>query len=155
MSGHKRNYGSRGEDDQHSERVAGRRYAGIEAAGPPAPRMLKPIAWIVVLIGLMVWSAIALVGYVSIDSLLGWAAAIAGDVVDSGKDIATAVGVGKAQVGAVEALNVSGILGQAITLLKIIAKPAIVILWGIGVVALIAAPLILSRAGRLFALRRH
>lgn len=91
----------------------------------------------------------------SIDSLLGWAATIAGNVVDSGKDIATAVGVGKEQVGAVDALNVSGLLGQAITLLKIIAKPAIVILWGIGVITLLAAPLILSRVGRLFARRRH
>jgi len=108
-----------------------------------------------VLVGLMVWSAIALIGYVSIDNLLGWVATIAGNVVGSGKDIATAVGVGKEQVGAIEALNVSGILGQAIILLKIIAKPAIVILWGIGVIALLAAPLILSRVGRLFALRRH
>ncbi|MFA6031367.1 MAG: hypothetical protein WC889_00505 [Myxococcota bacterium] len=155
MSGHKRDYRSRGEDDQHSEGVAERRYAGVAAADRPAPRKLKPIGRIAVLVGLMVWSAIALIGYVSIDSLLGWVATIAGNVVGSGKDLATAVGVGKEQVSAVEALNVSGILGQAIILLKIIAKPAIVILWGVGVIALLAAPLILSRAGRLFALRRH
>lgn len=155
MGGHKRNYRTREVGDQHSERVAGRRYAGVAATDRPAPRTLKPIGRIVVLIGLIVWSGIALVGYVSIDSLFGWAAAIAGNVIDSGKDIATAVGVGKEQVGAVEALNVSGILGQAIALLKIIAKPAIVILWGIGVIALLAAPLILSKVGRLFALRRH
>ena len=155
MSGHKRDYRSRVEDGQHGERVVERRYAGGAATDQPAPRKLRPIGRIVVLIGLIVWSAIALIGYVSIDSLLAWTAAIAGNVVDSGKDLATAVGVGKEQVGALEALNVSGILGQAIILLKIIAKPAIVILWGIGVIALLAAPLILSRVGRLFALRRH
>ncbi|WP_232375852.1 hypothetical protein [Mesorhizobium comanense] len=154
MSGHKRGYRSHGED-RHSDEFSERRFTDVPAPGRPAPRTLRPFAWIAVLIGLLIWSAAAWIGYVTVDGLLGWAAKNAGIAVDSGKDFATAIGVGKEQVGAVDALNVSGLLGQAIGWLGSAAKPAIVILWGIGALALLVAPLILSRTSRLFAARRH
>ncbi len=154
MSGHRRSYRSR-RDDYYSDEFSERRITDVPAAGRAAPRTIRPVAWIAVLIALVTWSAAAWIGYVSVDSLLGWAATNAGLAVNSGKDFATAIGVGKEQVGAVDALNVSGWLGQAIALLRVVAKPAIVILWGIGALALLTAPLILSRIGRLFAARRH
>ena len=152
MTGYKRNYRSR-EQDHRRDEFSGRRSAGVPAARR-APG-IRPIVWMAVLAGLIVWSAVAWVGYVSVDGLLGWAAANAGVAVDSGKDIATALGVGKEQVGALDALNVSGFLGQALALLKFFSKPAIVVLWGIGALVLLTAPLILSKIGRIFAARRH
>ncbi|CCV11936.1 hypothetical protein [Mesorhizobium sp. STM 4661] len=154
MSGHKRSYRS-GREDHRRDEYSERRFTDVPVAGRPAPRTLRPVAWIAVLIGLLIWSAAAWIGYVTVDSLLGWAAANAGIAIDSGKNLATGIGVGKEQVGAVDALNVSGLLGQAIALLRVVAKPAIVILWVIGALALLTAPLILSRIGRLLAARRH
>lgn len=52
-------------------------------------------------------------------------------------------------------LDVSGWLGQAIGLLRVILKPAIIIVWALGAVAILAAPLILARAGGLLGARRH
>lgn len=109
----------------------------------------------VVLVGLVLWSLLALIGYALVDPVLGWIAANAGLLVDSGKGLATAIGAGK-EVGSVVAnLNVSGFLGQAIALLRVVLKPAIIVLWAIGAIALIAAPVILPRIGWLLGGRRH
>lgn len=89
------------------------------------------------------------------DGALGWVAANAGLVVDSGKNLATATGVGKEAGDVVDSLNVSGVLGQVIALLQIVLEPAIVGLWAIGALAILAAPLILSKIGRLLASRRR
>jgi hypothetical protein len=75
--------------------------------------------------------------------------------VDSGKDLATTAGAGKEIGNIVDGLNVSGLLGQAIAVLRVILKPMIVIVWAIGALALIAAPAILPKLGRLLATRRH
>lgn len=147
MSGHKRSHGHREPGN------AGRGYGDRAAGYPPLPyrqqpRALGAMSWMIVLIGLVVWSAIAWIGYVSVDGLLGWAAANAGMAVDAGKNLATAVGVGKEQVGAVDGLNVGGILGQAIALLRTVAKPAIVVIWALGALALVAAPIVLPALAR-------
>ena len=154
MSAQRRSYRSRGEN-HHGDEYSERRFTGVPVTGRPAPRTLRTVAWIAVFIGLLIWSAAAWIGYVMVDSLLGWAAANAGIAIDSGKNLATGIGVGKEQIGALDALNASGLLGQAIALLRVVAKPAIVIIWVIGALALLTAPLILSRIGRLLAARRH
>lgn len=119
-------------------------------ARPSLPRKL-PMA--VVLVGLVLWSLLAWVGYALVDPVLGWVAANAGLLVDGGKGLAT--GAGKEVGSVVDNLNVSGFLGQAIALLRVIVKPAIIVLWVIGTLVLIAAPVILPRIGRLLGGRRH
>lgn len=119
------------------------------------PRMLRPISWIVAIVGLAVWSLLAGIGYTMADSILGWIAANTGLLVDGGKGLATATGVGKEVGSAVDTLNVGGFSGQAIALVRVVLKPAIIVLWAIGALAVIAAPVILPRIGRLLGRRRH
>ncbi|CCV08374.1 exported hypothetical protein [Mesorhizobium metallidurans STM 2683] len=116
---------------------------------------MKLFSWTIAIAGLAVWSLIAWIGYVLVDPVLGWVAANAGLLVDSGKGLATATGVGKEASSIVDGLDVSGFMGQAIALLRAILKPAIVVLWAIGALALLAAPMLLPRIGRLLARRRH
>lgn len=141
--------GSHGRDEFSGQ------WPGNPSGGDPAPRMPRPIFWIVAIMGLAVWSLLAWVGYALADPVLGWVAAKAGLLVDGGKGLATAAGAGKEVSSVVDSLNVSGFLGQAIALLRAIAKPAIIVLWAIGALALVAAPVILPRIGRLLGGRRH
>ncbi|GAA2888462.1 hypothetical protein GCM10010837_48030 [Aminobacter niigataensis] len=144
--GYRDSYGHR--DDRDPRMMGG---PGDYDAPPGLPRKL-PMA--VVLVGLVLWSLLAWVGYVLVDPILGWVAASAGLLVDGGRDIATATG-GK-EVGTIlDNLNVSGLLGQVIALLRVVLKPAIVVVWAIGALVLITAPLILRKIGRLLAARRH
>lgn len=109
----------------------------------------------VVLVGLVLWSLLALVGYALVDPVLGWIAAGAGLLVDGGKGLATAAGAGKEAGNIVDGLNASGLPGQVIALLRVILKPTIVVVWVIGALVFIAAPAILPRIGRLLAAFRH
>lgn len=108
-----------------------------------------------VLVGLVLWSLLALFCYALVDPVLGWIAANVGVLVDGGKGLATAVGAGKEVGSVVDSLNASGLLGQAIALLRIILKPTIVVVWVIGALVLIGAPTILRGRGRLRAPFRH
>lgn len=153
MSGH-RHYGGRPRGGHGGDEFSGWR-PGNPSDSDRAPRMLRPISWIVVILGLGVWSLLAWVGYALVDPVLGWVATNAGLLVDGGKDLATATGAGKEVGSAVDNLNVSGFLGQAIALLRVIVKPAIIVLWAIGALALVAAPVILPRIGRMLGGRRH
>lgn len=125
------------------------------SAGRPPPRRPRPISWIAVMVSLAVWSLVAWVGYVSVDGVLGWVAGNAGLAVDSGKDLATAAGVGKEAGRLVDGLDVGGVLGQVIALLRAVAKPMVIVLWAIGAVLLVAAPFILPRIERLLGALRH
>ncbi|MBY0317894.1 MAG: hypothetical protein K2X72_04140 [Reyranella sp.] len=116
---------------------------------------MRPMSWIVVITGLAIWSLIAWIAYALVDPLLGWVAGSAGALVEGGKDLATATGAGKDIGSVLDKLNTSGLSGQGIALFRVVIKPAIVVLWAIGAVALVAAPVILPRIGRLLGGRRH
>jgi hypothetical protein len=118
---------------------------------PPAPRSG---VWIAVFVGIALWSLFAWFGYASADAVLDWLASNVGRVVEGGKDLAGAVGFGKEAGSLAERLNASGFLGQVIKLLHSIFKPLIVVVWGLGVLALLAAPLLAARVRR-FSGRRH
>jgi hypothetical protein len=106
---------------------------------------LKPIVRVALVFGLVAWSLLAWVGYVLVDPALDWVAASSGVLVDGGKGIATVTGVSK-EVGSVaEGLNVGGFGQWAIGLLRAVLKPAIIIFWALGALALIAAPVILPK----------
>lgn len=146
-------YGSpRGDHDEAD--FSGRRSRGKLSDGYPAPRVLRPISWIVVLLILAFWSIVSWVGYASVDPVLGWAAANVGAMLEGGKNIVTATGVGKEIGSVVDSLNVSGLLGQAIALLLVVVKPLIIIVWAIGAIAVVASPVILPKLGRFRARRR-
>lgn len=149
----------------HDNRRSSGRHGPRDGGGPwmmddpdsydTAPRRPRRLPVAVVIVGLVLWSLLALIGYALVDPVLGWIAASAGLLVDGAKGLATAAGAGKEVGGVVDNLNVSGFLGQAVALLRVVLKPAIIILWAIGALALIAAPVILPRIGRLLGGRRH
>lgn len=119
------------------------------------PRRLGKLPLVAVLAGLVLWSLLAWAGYALVDPILGWIAANAGLLADSGKDIANATGVGKEAGSVIDSLNNIGFWGQAIWLLRVIAKLAIIVVWALGAVVLVAAPVILPVIGRLLGRRRH
>lgn len=145
--GYRSSYGGR---DDHGQGMKG---------GPAdyyeSPRLPRKLPMVVVLVGLVLWSLLAGIAYAVVDPILGWIAGNAGLLVGGGKDLATATGAGKEVGSILDGLNVSSFLGQTIQLLRVVLKPAIVVLWGIGVLAIFAAPLILPKMVRLLATRRH
>ena len=114
-----------------------------------------PVVWFVIVMGLALWSFLAWIGYVSAEGILNWIAGNAYTVVENGKTIAGAAGVGKDAITVIEGLNLGDLAGSAIALLKIVLKPAIIVVWALGALVLVAVPLILAKARRfLVGLRR-
>ena len=114
-----------------------------------------PVVWFVIFLGLALWSFLAWIGYVSADGILNWIAGNADTVVENGKTIAGAAGVGKDAITVIEGLNLGDLAGSAIALLKIVLKPAMIVIWAIGALVVVAVSLILAKAGRfLVGLRR-
>ena len=152
MGGHRRRgrWSGRGYRDESAGR-----WTGNPSESYPAPRISRPASWIVVIIGLAVWSLVAWIAYALVDSVLGWAAGSTSVLIDGGKDLATATGTGKDVGTVLDNLNAGGLLGQAITFLRIVIKPTVVVLWAIGALVIIAAPVILPRLRRLLGGRRH
>lgn len=99
-----------------------------------APRLgrAKPLLWAVALAGVGLWSLIAWVAYGVVEPFFGWAAANAGPF---------ASGLGAGGIGA--------LLGQMSAWLQSIARPAIIIVWAVGALGLLAAPMILPAVIRL------
>lgn len=130
----------------------GMRGGPVKYDAPPRLRRKLPLA--VVIIGLVLWSLLAWIGYALVDPVLGWVASSAGLLVDGGKAIATATG-GKEVGSLIDTLNADGILGQVIALLRVVLKPIIVVVWAIGALLLVVAGFILPNIGRLMSGRRH
>lgn len=125
-------------------------------SGPPwqPTKAGRLVAWFDILIGLTLRSLLAWIGYVSADGILNWIAGNAGAVIENGKTIAGA-GVGKDAIILVEGLNLGDLAGSAIASLKLVLKPAIILIWAIAALVLVAIFLILAKAGRfLVGLRR-
>ncbi|MBW0368343.1 hypothetical protein [Ensifer adhaerens] len=93
------------------------------------------------------WTALCLLGYLAADPLIAWLKVAVLGVVDSGQGLAEAVG-GKVAGETVQLLKSNGIAGQALGLAEMIAKPAILAVWFLGIVVLAVLP-----AGLSFALR--
>lgn len=121
-------------------------------AGPPAGPSGK--VWLLAGLGVLVWSLLAWVGYGLADGILRWLASNVGTVVEGGRGLAGAAGVGKEVGAAIEAVQLAGVLGWLVSLLALVLKPAIVLAWGLGVLALLAAPLLLPRLLRFGLARR-
>lgn len=153
MAGHRRD--GRGPRGGHGGNEFLGRGPDTPSVGDPRPQITRPISLIVIAVAMAVWSLLAWIGYALVDPVLGWAAASAGLLVDAGKGLATATGTGKEVGSVLDSLNARGFGGQAIAMLRVVLKPAIIFLWVIGAFAIIAVPRILPRIGRLRGGLRH
>lgn len=147
----------------------GYRHGGRRSAGPTeygramgqgpqgiSPgRVTGPFVWLLVTAALAVWSLLAWGAYGLADGLLGWSVANSGALIDSGRGLADAAGVGQPVGKAADALNLGGLAEQGLGLLQSLLGPAIIALWAIGAVLLLAAPWLLSRIGGLAGVSRR
>ncbi len=92
---------------------------------------------------MLLWAAAA-IGW----SLLAWLGATLPGVAESGGELATVFG-GKEAGAAVDALGAGPIAAQGLGLLAIVLKPAIVVVWVLGLAALAVLATLVAGAGRL------
>ncbi|MBX3532547.1 MAG: hypothetical protein KF849_18260 [Rhizobiaceae bacterium] len=90
-----------------------------------------------------VWTLLAWLAYASTDPILAWLTATVSGVVENGQGVAEVLG-GRPAGEAVRALDASGLVGQLLELVRIVAKPAIIALWGLGIAVLAALPVLAS-----------
>lgn len=106
----------------------------------------RRIPGVVILGALAVWTLLALGAWAVVDPLLAWVGGLVAPVLDVGAAVGGVVGLGQ-EVGAViEATRAEGIAAWLLGVLGWLAKPAIVIGWAVGVVAILLAPRLLRRA---------
>lgn len=97
-----------------------------------------------ILVGLLVWTGLAWLGYLAADGLLAWLAASSGTLLQTGRDVGTAFGAKEVGV-AIDSLGAEGWIGSLISLVQTLLAPLIVIVWLIGAVALVILPRIVGR----------
>ena len=105
---------------------------------------------IVAAIGIfLAWTLLAVAAYGLVDVLGGWLSTNSGVLLQGGKDVAGAVGVGKELVDKVDVQGTASLVQQVLAGALVIARPAIVALWLLGALAIVAAPFALRRMGLL------
>lgn len=119
------------------------------------PRVRAPISWAVVIFGLLAWTGVVYVGYVALDIVLSWLTTSGGAMLQAGKDAGSAIGVGKEVGGAIDSLKSTGLFDQAVSLLRVILKPAAIAVWLLGALIIVLLPKILWRLAGAFGRRRH
>ncbi|WP_395672821.1 hypothetical protein [Inquilinus sp.] len=120
---------------------------GGATGGPALVALPRRIAWAVAAAAFALWSLLAWGAYGLADGLLGWGATNAGAVIDGGRNLASAAGVGRPVGQAADALGLEGLASGSLGLLRAVLAPAIIAVWAIGAVLLLAAPWLLSRFG--------
>lgn len=133
------------------------RYPGASSGylndAPPPPR--TPVSWAVVIFGLLAWTIVVYVGYLALDIILSWLATSGGAVLQAGKDAGSAIGVGKEVGIAIDSLKSTGLFDQAVSWLRIILKPAAIVIWGLGALLIVLLPRMLWRLAGAFGRRRY
>lgn len=114
-----------------------------------------PISWVVVIFSLLAWTVVVYVGYVALDIVLSWLATSGSAVLQAGKDAGSAIGVGKEVGVAIDSLKSTGLVEQAVSLLKTILKPAAIVVWALGALLIVLLPRMLWRLAGAFGRRRH
>lgn len=95
----------------------------------------------------LAWTLLAIAAYGLVDGLGGWLSANSGALLQGGKDVAGVVGVGKELVDKVDVQGTTSLVQQVTGAALVIARPAIVALWFLGALAIIAVPFALRRFG--------
>lgn len=116
-------------------------YAGRRGKG-------NSLIWVGVFALMAVWTMLCLLGYLTADPLIAWLKAATLGVVDNGQGLAEAVG-GKVAGETMQVIKSSGIVGQTLGILEMIAKPAIAAVWFLGLVILAVLPVVASRVLRI------
>lgn len=98
----------------------------------------------VALIVLVLWSLFAWVGYSLVDSILAWTSTNVDAIVQTGKDAATATGIGTEVVSAFDSSQTTGFLGGLVGLVGVVLRPLIVVVWLGGAVLILGAPWLVS-----------
>ena len=133
MGGHKRFRGwHHGRHGGHGRRAD---YGWVPDAAPSENLPLgrpKPILWVIMFVGLVIWSIFAWLAYGLVEPLLGWVST-------------TNASAGSGFYGA----SIAGLIGQLFNLLGVVSKPAIIAIWAIGGIGLALAPLLLPKILRL------
>lgn len=128
----------------------------IEGTAGPARVSGKASKFAVVaaVAALIFWSLLAWGAYGLVDVLGGWLSAHGGALLQGGKDVAGAVGVGTDIVDKVDIQNSTGLLRQLVDAVLVVARPTIILVWLLGGLAILAAPFVMRRLGR-FVRPRH
>jgi hypothetical protein len=119
------------------------------------PRMPIRVPAIAIVLGLIAWTFITYLGYVALDLVLTWLSSSGGAMLQAGKDAGSAIGVGKEVGVAIDSLKSTGLFDQAVSLLKAILKPAAIVIWVLGAIAIIFLPRILGALAAAFGRRSH
>lgn len=118
---------------------------GWQADDPRGRSGGSRIPRVVIFAMLAVWTLLAVGAWAVVDPLLVWVGGLVAPMLDVGTAVGGVVGMGK-EVGAViEATRAEGIAAWFLGVLGWLAKPAIVIGWAVGVVAILLAPRLLRR----------
>ncbi|WP_448953297.1 hypothetical protein [Labrys neptuniae] len=102
-----------------------------------------------------IWSLLAVVIYLAISPILDWLGANAGGVISGGKNIATAAGADKNVMNAIDGIDLAGASASLLNLTAGIAKPAVVVIWLLGMAAILAVPFITRKLGNYFGMKRR
>ena len=86
---------------------------------------------------------------------LSWLATSGGAVLDAGKNAGSTLGMGKEVGPAIGTLKSTGIVDQGVSLLRIILKPAAVVFWMLGALAIVLLPKLLSMLSGPYRRGRH
>lgn len=106
----------------------------------------RRIPAVVILAALAVWTLLAFGAWLAVDPVLVWIGGLVAPVLDMGAAVGGVVGVGK-EVGAViDASRADGIAMWFLGVLGWLAKPAILIVWVLGALAILIGPGLLRRA---------
>lgn len=119
------------------------------------PRRRASLSWAGVLLGLLAWTVIIYVGYIAVDIVLSWLKTSGVAMLQAGKDAGSAIGVGKEVGVAIDSLRSTGLFDQAVSLLRVILKPAVIAVWLLGALIIVLLPRILWRLAGEFGTRRH
>ncbi|HEV2504168.1 MAG TPA: hypothetical protein VGV39_13915 [Mesorhizobium sp.] len=102
-----------------------------------------------------IWSLLAWLAYGLIDGLGGWLSASTGALLQGGKDAIGTIGIGKDVVDQVNVQGAGGLLQQFVAAAVAVARPAIVFVWFLGTLAILAVPFVLRRLSGFVRSRRH
>lgn len=117
-------------------------------------RFASKFAVVAAIAALVFWSLLAWGAYGLVDVLAGWLSTSGGALLQGGKDAAGAVGIGKEVIDKFDVQGTAGLLQQLVGAALAVARPAIVFVWFLGVLAILAAPFVVRRLDR-FVRSRH
>ena len=148
------NWGRSGHGTKRGENDPIGMIGGTANGKASTPRTASKLAIAAAIAALIFWSLLAGGAYALVEVAGGWLSANGGALLQGGKDVAGAVGVGKDIVDKVDIQSSAELLQQLVGAALMVARPTIVFLWLLGSLAILTAPFVATRLGR-FVRSRH